>query len=111
MDREIRRCFFLTDESGRTSRGNPVNFGMKLERLLAYRGKNQREVARGLGVSPSTLHGWVSGRAQPILGPAASACDFLGADLRLMADDRVGWSQVRADIEARAAGLVAESAR
>ena len=59
-------------------------FSDRLSELLEKRGMTQKELASDIGVSPSRVNDFVSGRAEPSLRIAASICRVLGISPAVM---------------------------
>ena len=54
---------------------------LKIKEALELRGMNQSEVARRLGVSPSTVNKWVNGTREPYAGHLLELADMLRVDI------------------------------
>lgn len=73
-----------------------------IRHLLTMDGKKQVELARGLGVSDSSVSGWLSGRRTPTIEQSAEIAEFFGVSLsalfnpELLPDGSVPMSRERA---------------
>ena len=45
---------------------------------IEHSGKKKTEIARAIGVDPSTISQYLSGRAQPTLATLSKLCNFIG---------------------------------
>lgn len=45
---------------------------------IEHSGKSKSEIARGIGVRPSSVSEYCSGRAQPTLANLSRLCEFIG---------------------------------
>ncbi len=45
---------------------------------IEHCGKKKSDIARGIGVDPSTVSQYLSGRAQPTLANFSKLCSFIG---------------------------------
>ena len=45
---------------------------------IEHSGKKKVEIARAIGVDPSTVSQYLSGRAQPTLATLSKLCNFIG---------------------------------
>jgi transcriptional regulator with XRE-family HTH domain len=85
-----------------------MSFGEKVALLISYCKTTQQALALGAGVTPPAVNQWVTGaRPAPSLDRALRVAQVLGCDLDLLADDRITFEQLRADIERRASGALA----
>jgi transcriptional regulator with XRE-family HTH domain len=66
-------------------------FVARLRRALQVRGMNLSELARRLGVSPSSVTNWISRGSSPLIGTAADVADVLDVNL--------DWLAGRTDVE------------
>lgn len=57
------------------------DFSIKLETLIKYRNKSQKELSEELMMTPSTLNGYVRGTRQPDLDTIKKICNILNASV------------------------------
>ena len=65
----------------------PSAFATNLSRYLERSGSTQRELAKAVGVSPSTVSDWKKGRAYPRMKKLQLIADFFGIDKSDLVED------------------------
>lgn len=66
---------------------NKALFSKKLEGFIARSGKSKAEIARIVGVQPSTVSDWLAGRGYPRLKAMQALADVLGVTKADLVED------------------------
>ena len=71
----------------KTNLGDPSVFSKNLLRYIERSDKTQRELAKAVGVSPSTICDWTRGRAYPRMDKLQKLADYFGISKSDLVED------------------------
>lgn len=75
--------------------------GKKIKQILLNRNCRQKDFARHLGVSETTLSMWISGKTTPTMDNLSKLSDLLGVPLEYFVSDSPSFEQFIFDLNKR----------
>ena len=75
------------NETIKTDLGNKEVFSRNLSRYVEMSKKSRREIAKDLGISPSTFADWVNGRVYPRMNKVQRLAEYFGINKAELVED------------------------